>query len=64
MSILDRLIKKVDVGNTPHSQAHPVLEVAQMHRRDIRDIMPIEEVVPLYLRAPDAEINWATWSAQ
>jgi ribosomal-protein-alanine N-acetyltransferase len=45
MSILDRLIKKVDAGNTQHSQTHPVLEVAQMHRRDIRDIMPIEEVV-------------------
>ena len=45
MSILDRLIKKVEAGNTQQSQAHPVLEVAQMHRRDIRDIMPIEEVV-------------------
>ena len=45
MSILDRLIKKVEAGNSQQSQAHPVLEVAQMHRRDIRDIMPIEEVV-------------------
>jgi len=24
----------------------------------------VDEVVPLYLRAPDAEINWATRSAQ
>ena len=45
MSILDRLIKKVDAGNTQQSQAHPVLEVGQMQRRHIRDIMPIEEVV-------------------
>ena len=45
MSIIDRLIKKIDLANTQQQLGNPVLEVSRMQRRHIRDIMPIEEVV-------------------
>ena len=45
MSIIDRLIKKIDPANMQQQLGNPVLEVSRMQRRHIRDIMPIEEVV-------------------
>jgi tRNA threonylcarbamoyladenosine biosynthesis protein TsaB len=43
--------------------ASTLVEIA--HERALRgEWVVVDEVVPLYLRAPDAEINWATRSAQ
>jgi tRNA threonylcarbamoyladenosine biosynthesis protein TsaB len=34
------------------------------HELALRDMLvDVDAIVPLYLRAPDAEINWATRSA-
>jgi tRNA threonylcarbamoyladenosine biosynthesis protein TsaB len=43
--------------------ASTLVEIA--HERALRgEWVQVDEVVPMYLRAPDAEINWATRSAQ
>ena len=43
--------------------ASTLVELA--HERALRgEWVQVDEVVPMYLRAPDAEINWATRSAQ
>ena len=42
MSILDRFVRRHD---TNVSQEHPILSIVQMQRRDIREIMPIENAV-------------------
>ena len=43
--------------------ASTLVEIA--HERALRgEWVLVDEVVPMYLRAPDAEINWATRSAQ
>jgi tRNA threonylcarbamoyladenosine biosynthesis protein TsaB len=43
--------------------ASTLVEIA--HERALRgEWVQADNVVPMYLRAPDAEINWATRSAQ
>ncbi len=43
--------------------ASTLVELA--HERALRgEWVQVDEIVPMYLRAPDAEINWATRSAQ
>jgi len=42
VSILDRFIRRHDAND---SHEHPTLSIVQMQRRDIREIMPIENAV-------------------
>jgi len=43
VSVLDRLLRKEEV--TPRGSANPVLVISRMDRRDIREVMPIENAV-------------------
>ena len=55
----------VEFADDKHSMplASTLVEIA--HERALRgDWVQVDEVSPLYLRAPDAEINWSTRSSQ
>lgn len=51
-------VEIVDAGNS-HPSAASLVQLA--HAQALReDYQQIDEIVPLYLRRPDAEINWST----
>jgi ribosomal-protein-alanine N-acetyltransferase len=43
MSVLDRLLRRDDTSST--ESANPVLVITRMERRDLREVMPIENAV-------------------
>ena len=46
-------------GHLAHPSARSLVELA--HPRAMREeFVPVDEIEPLYLRMPDAEINWTT----
>ena len=62
---LNPVLPALEIADDKYSMplASTLVEIA--HERALRgEWVLVEEVVPLYLRAPDAEINWATRSAQ
>jgi len=62
---LNPVLPALEFADDKHSMplASTLVEIA--HERALRgEWVLVDEVVPMYLRAPDAEINWATRSAQ
>lgn len=53
-----RGLHRVKRGGPRYPSADVLLEIAAMHARNDNFVMP-EEVRPLYMREPDAEINWS-----
>jgi tRNA threonylcarbamoyladenosine biosynthesis protein TsaB len=62
---LNPVLPALEIADDKYSMplASTLVEIA--HERALRgEWVQVDEVVPMYLRAPDAEINWATRSAQ
>ena len=52
-----------EIGGGAHPSAAPLVQLA--HAKALREEwMPASDVQPLYLRKPDAEINWSVREAR
>lgn len=63
MQRLDAVIPQVELADERYSMPLATTIATIAHEQALRDeLVSVDAISPLYLRAPDAEINWATRS--